>query len=265
MGPSPLRVPAFVVLSGGPIGAASVRQLLRAAAAGRLRTDRIVVVDRDPSCAAADLRDPRVRLAVDEWTAWLCAHLEGLGPDAHLVPYHWAPHVLVEWLARQVEAAGGWTRRGGAVPAVGTPVDRATRDGDRALSYATWVCPPTCIEPALCPHTRGPRDWSLAGHLALPRSGDAFTERIVFRCLHLVWGVGKKLNVRSFRSEVKHTVFDDHIPFLNAGIPAIVLIDLSFPEWHTTRDDMSVIDPESLTGVGRVLHSLVTDPTYLTD
>jgi hypothetical protein len=166
-----------------------VRQLLRAAAAGRLRTDRIVVVDRDPSCAAADLRDPRVRLAVDEWTAWLSAHLEGLGPDAHLVPYHWAPHVLVEWLARQVEAAGGWTRRGGAVPAVGTPVDRATRDGDRALSYATWVCPPTCIEPRLCPHTRGPKDWSLAADLARA-AGGGVDERVVFRCLHLVWGVG---------------------------------------------------------------------------
>jgi hypothetical protein len=79
----------------------------------------------------------------------------------------------------------------------------------------------------------------------------------------LVWGVAQKLNVRSFRSDVRHTVFDDHVPFLNAGIPAIVLIDLSYPEWHTTRDDLSAIDPESLTGVGRVLHSLVTDPTYL--
>lgn len=81
----------------------------------------------------------------------------------------------------------------------------------------------------------------------------------------MVWGVARNLNVRSFRSDVKHTVFDDHIPFLNAGIPAIVLIDLSFPEWHTTQDDLDVIDPESLEGVGRVLHSLVTDPTYLAD
>ncbi len=43
---SALHVPAFVVLSGGPIGTASARQLLRATAAGRLQTERIVVIDR---------------------------------------------------------------------------------------------------------------------------------------------------------------------------------------------------------------------------
>jgi hypothetical protein len=73
---------------------------------------------------------------------------------------------------------------------VGTPVDRATRDGDRALSYATWICPPTCIEPALCPHTRGPKDWSLARDLADTPSADGLDDPVVFRCLHLVWGVG---------------------------------------------------------------------------
>jgi hypothetical protein len=183
-----VRVPTFVVLSGGPIGSGAVRQLQRAAAAGRLLTERIVVVDRDPGCEAAGIRDPRVELAAADWTEWLVAHLDGLGPDAHLVPYHWAPHVLVGWLVRQVERAGGRVRRGGVVPPVGTPVDRPTRDGDRALSYASWICPPTCIEPRLCPHTRGPKDWSLAADLAGSTSGAA--ERVVFRCLHLVWGVG---------------------------------------------------------------------------
>jgi hypothetical protein len=187
---SVLHVPTFVVLSGGPIGTASVRQLLRGVAAGRLATERIVVVDRDPHCDASRLDDPRVELAGTDWTAWLEAHADGVGPAAHLVPYHWAPHVLVDWLAAQAARAGGSACREGDVPTVGTPVDRATRDGSRALSYATWICPPTCIEPALCPHTRGPKDWSLAGELAGPAMGDARHEPIVFRCLHLVWGVG---------------------------------------------------------------------------
>jgi len=181
-----VNVPTFVVLSGGPIGAASVRQLLRAVGAGRLATERIVVIDRNPSCEASRFDDARVEVAVADWTAWLDAHADEAGPAAHLVPYHWAPHVLVDWLAAQVARARGLVRRGGEVPAVGTPVDHATRDGDRALSYATWICPPTCIEPALCPHTRGPKDWSLAGDLA----GSPATDPVVFRCLHLVWGVG---------------------------------------------------------------------------
>jgi glutaminyl-peptide cyclotransferase len=79
----------------------------------------------------------------------------------------------------------------------------------------------------------------------------------------LVWEEGRALGVRSFRSDVKHTVFDDHIPFLNAGIPAVVLIDFDYPEWHTTRDTPDKCSPESLEGVGRVLLSLITKPGFL--
>src|SRR5262249_2964262 len=86
--------------------------------------------------------------------------------------------------------AGGSVARGGEVPPHGVPVERPTAAGDRALSYATWVCPPTCIEPDLCPHTRGPKDWSLIRDLETVRPGEARGGRIVFRCLHLVWGVG---------------------------------------------------------------------------
>jgi hypothetical protein len=179
-----------VVVGGADIGAATIRRLLRAADAGRLLTDRIVVVDRDPGCEAAAIRDPRVRFVTAEWSDWLDAHLGGLGAGDHLVPYHWAPHLLSDWLARQVRRAGGEATRGAEVPPHGVPVERPTADGDRALSYATWICPPTCIEPALCPHTRGPKDWSLAADLEAPRADEPLAGRIVFRCLHLVWGVG---------------------------------------------------------------------------
>jgi hypothetical protein len=179
-----MRVPTFVVIGGGPIGSGSVRQLLRARDAGRLETERIIVVDRNPQCLAKDFSAP-AQLHVSDWVDWLSAHLGGLGRDDHLVPDHWAPHLLQKWLAGEVARAGGTL-----VPAPleldrRFPVERTTRDGDRALSYATWLCPPRCIEPALCPHTRGPKDWSLAQDLVRegPRS-------IVFQCLHLVYGVG---------------------------------------------------------------------------
>jgi hypothetical protein len=181
-----LRIPAFIVVGGGEIGAGYARQLLRAAQAGRLETDRILVADRDAACAAARLADPRVRLEQGDWGAWLDAHLDQFGSGDHFVPYHWAPHLLVAWLARQAERAGRTARRGGPVPGAGVPFERPTGQGDLALSYATWVCPPTCIEPALCPHTRGPKAWSLAADLS---SGGGVDERIVFRSLHLVYGV----------------------------------------------------------------------------
>jgi hypothetical protein len=183
-------VASFAVIGGGEAGVFYVRQLLRGAAARRLAVETILVVDRDPRCAAAPLAtDPRVRLAVSDWADWLDTGLDRLPAGAHLVPYHWAPHLLREWLERQVRHHGGRAERGGAVPAQGVPWERELASGDRALSYATWVCPPTCVEPALCPHTRGPKDWSLAAELDRPRSGDQ-AERIVFRALHLAYGVG---------------------------------------------------------------------------
>lgn len=183
-----MRVRRFVVISGAETGAGYARQLLRACAAGRLATDEIVVVDRDRHCAARALSDPRLRFAVADWGEWLDAHLSSCAPDEQLVPYHWAPHLLSEWLAREVRRGGGAAGSAGPVPAQSVPFERETARGERALSFATWTCPPTCIEPALCPHTRGPRDWSLAEHLSRP--GGPLPDRIVFRCLHLVWGVG---------------------------------------------------------------------------
>lgn len=185
--PAPLEVPVCVVISGGAAGAFYVRQLLRAAAAGRLRVERIVVVDRERECAAAAFRGPGVELATAAWDEWLDANLGALGERDQLVPYHWAPHVLVGWLRREAGRAGLRLEREGTLPARGLPFERDTSEGDRALSYASWPCPPSCIEPALCPHTRGPRNWSLAGDLAQAPAGcDA---AIVLRSLHLVYGV----------------------------------------------------------------------------
>ena len=184
-----IRVPSFIVIGGGEAGAFYVQQLLRAAGASRLSTSRIVVVDRDASCLAAKSTDPRVRVDALDWSAWLDAHLDEAGPDDHLVPYHWAPHLLLTWLEHQVARAGGRTTRRTPGPG-GFPYEAVTGAGDRALSYATWPCPPACIEPALCPHTRGAKDWSLAGDLARAVKGVGAEEPIVFRCLHLVYGVG---------------------------------------------------------------------------
>lgn len=182
--PARLDVGRFVVIGGGDDGAFHVRQLLRARRAGRLSTREIHVIDRDPACAVAREADPLVRLETAEWSTWLDAHLDTFDPQDQLVPYHWAPHLLFDWVERQARRHGAHTQRAPPPPASGLPFERLTRDGDRALSYAAWACPPACIEPALCPHTRAPKDWSLAHKL------DSGVDALVLRCLHLVYGVG---------------------------------------------------------------------------
>ena len=52
-------------------------------------------------------------------------------------------------------------------------------------------------------------------------------------------------------------ISDDHTPFLEAGIPAVDLIDFDFGPgpipgdyWHTAQDDLGRVCPESLAAVG---------------
>jgi hypothetical protein len=46
---------------------------------------------------------------------------------------------------------------------------------------------------------------------------------------------------------------DDHQPFLRAGIPAVDIIDLDYPPWHTPDDNLSQVSATSLQTVGDVL------------
>ncbi len=79
----------------------------------------------------------------------------------------------------------------------------------------------------------------------------------------LVWAEARELGIRVFRYTGGPRVYDDHIPFLNAGIPAIDVVDFDFPEWHTTRDTPAVCSPASLEAVGTVLVSLATRASFI--
>jgi glutaminyl-peptide cyclotransferase len=52
-------------------------------------------------------------------------------------------------------------------------------------------------------------------------------------------------------------VYDDHTPFLNAGIPAIDLIDFTYPQRDSTRDDLRAVSARSLDAVGEAVLELL--------
>ncbi|MBN1826716.1 MAG: M28 family peptidase [Candidatus Eisenbacteria bacterium] len=52
-------------------------------------------------------------------------------------------------------------------------------------------------------------------------------------------------------------IYDDHAPFIEAGIPAVDLIGITFPEWHTVNDLPDRCSPKSLGAVGRTLLKLI--------
>jgi hypothetical protein len=69
-----------------------------------------------------------------------------------------------------------------------------------------------------------------------------------------VWDIAAELGYDDyFLPTAKHSMLDDHTPFLRRGIPAIDIIDFDYPYWHTTEDTADKVSAASLSRVGRVL------------
>ena len=189
-----MRFGTIVVVGGGCYGSYYVRQLERARVARRLDWARLLVVDRNPACSLgqAESRPASVTMVSADWTSFFAEYLASAAVDAEahandaIVPSPLMPHLLFDWL--QARARARWPGRiRAAVPGEfgGIPWQKAGADGTRYVSYATWMCPINCIEPAKCPHTRGPRDWNLHEALAVPSAPAA-----VLRVTHRAYGVG---------------------------------------------------------------------------
>jgi hypothetical protein len=200
----------IVVVGGGCYGSYYVRQLGRAALADALRAERVLVVDRDPACrVGAEPRlagEANVELLVSDWTAFFDSYLgdaaaraettEGELPDA-IVPSPLMPHLMSEWIERRARAR--WPDRTIETrpldPPSGIPWQKRGADGTQYVSFAEWVCPVNCIEPALCPATRGPRSWSMPPAIVAAteearRKGRNLAGPVIFHCQHRAYGVG---------------------------------------------------------------------------
>jgi Zn-dependent M28 family amino/carboxypeptidase len=68
-----------------------------------------------------------------------------------------------------------------------------------------------------------------------------------------IWSAAKGLGYGSIFVPESFAVEDDHVPFLNAGVPAVDLIDLEYPPWHTAEDTLDKVSARSMEVVGRVL------------
>lgn len=218
----PQRYGDIIVVGGGCYGSYYVRQLTRAAEAGALTWQRLLVIDRDPECQVArDLEarvstsaggSPREDVIVREWGSFFAEYLgerataagsagnalpRDARPEDAIVPSPLMPHLMAQWVMSRARARwpGRMMRFAPVDGAVDVPWQRTGDDGTHYVSFAQWECPINCIEPRRCPHTRGPRAWSL------PPTLRAFveTERLrgrrldgpaVFHCVHRAFGVG---------------------------------------------------------------------------
>jgi glutaminyl-peptide cyclotransferase len=69
----------------------------------------------------------------------------------------------------------------------------------------------------------------------------------------LIWNAAERAGVGRFFSPVETAVNDDHLPFVEAGIPAVDIIDLEFDAWHTAADTLDSISPQGLQVVADAL------------
>jgi hypothetical protein len=133
-------------------------------------------------------------LICQEWRAffdsWLGAVLERPAERARdaIVPSPLMPHLLFEWLAARAREMTAPRELPLFMPGeiADVPWQKAGGDGTRYVSHATWMCPINCIEPARCPHSKGPRDWSFHESLTSVE-GEALA---LLRVTHRTFGVG---------------------------------------------------------------------------
>jgi hypothetical protein len=197
----PDRYATIVIVGGGCYGSFYLRQLFRARLAGALTWDRVVVVDRRPDCPAAEMLDPSASLVVAEWTSYFREYLSvaaagGARNSDAIVPSPLMPHLMYEWVRDR--AKDRWpdreivTRPLPSAPP--TPWERAAPDGVHYVSFATWMCPINCIEPATCPHTKGPRSWTMPATIRDYVAQEGIAGPALFHVTHRAYGVGM-LNV----------------------------------------------------------------------
>ncbi len=69
----------------------------------------------------------------------------------------------------------------------------------------------------------------------------------------IIWGSARRLSVERYFPVEGTRIEDDHMPFLQAGVPAVDLIDLVYDAWHTQDDTLEHVGARSLQVVGDVL------------
>jgi hypothetical protein len=194
-----------IVVGGGCYGTFYATQLAKAKEKGKARFRKVVVVDRDPACRARrELGEaPDREFVASGWTEYFDAFLgssrrviPGAAQD-YIVPSPLMPHLMFEWVVRRAHAR--WPERRISVEAVpgtlGTPYDRVAPDHTRYVSFADWICPTHCIEPAICPAIAAPRTWEMSTAIEqlverLRADGAPRTTSALFVCRHHVFGVG---------------------------------------------------------------------------
>lgn len=95
--------------------------------------------------------------------------------------------------------------------------------------------------------------WDMVGHKDLRIPIEMNSQVAAPDVVDRVWKVAAQMGYAEIFTQNKTGgITDDHIPLINAGLPVIDVIDISYPYWHTTQDTPDKESAQSLTAVGNV-------------
>lgn len=76
-----------------------------------------------------------------------------------------------------------------------------------------------------------------------------------------IWDIAANLGYGEFFiPEFRHSILDDHTPFIENDITAIDIIDFDYPYWHTSQDTIDKLSPESLEIIGKTIYHWLLVP-----
>ena len=79
-----------------------------------------------------------------------------------------------------------------------------------------------------------------------------------------IWSVASDLGYSTYFIPLqKYGILDDHIPFIEAGITAIDIIDFDYEYWHTIEDTLDKTSAQSLQVVGDTLLAWILDKSAI--
>ena len=99
--------------------------------------------------------------------------------------------------------------------------------------------------------------FDMVGDRDLSIHPEARSAEEVSNMVDMVLAGARATGARGFFGAPRHRITDDHVPLLEAGVPAVDIIDFDYPAWHTHLDRPDQVSAASLAEVARVAAWLV--------
>jgi hypothetical protein len=184
------------IIGGGCYGSSYLRQFRKATLRGKMPETRWVILDRNPNCQATHERLSKDPLAFifGEWEDILPTLFSNneIKKNDLIIPSPFQGLLIFNWLKKEANLVDRvmlpikLPEIGGGLPYEKLGTDNLTRYS----SYADWICPPFCIEPKICPATKGLKSWDMRDLISNYALEKNIMRSIFFVCLHWLYGVG---------------------------------------------------------------------------